>query len=84
MSYSVKVKDRAAKALRKIPRQDRIRLIEAIDRLASDPYAGSALKGELAGLRRVRVGQYRIVYDVIAEELIILVVRIAHRSAVYR
>ena len=84
MTYSVQIKGSAAKTLRGIPRDDRLRLIDAIDRLASSPSAGSALKGEFAGLRRLRVGRYRVVYEVFEERLTVLAIRIAHRRDVYR
>ena len=84
MTYSLKIKGSAAKSLAKIAKTDRLRLIEAIDRLREEPHAGGALKGEFAGLRRIRVGDYRVVYEVMNDELVVLVVRVAHRSAVYR
>lgn len=84
MSYSIKIKSSAAKALGKIATPERARLIEAIDRLAHEPSAGAALKGEFGGLRRLRVGRYRIIYEAIHQELTILVVRIGHRREVYR
>ncbi len=59
-------------------------MIEAIDRLQHSPSAGSALKGEFDGLRRLRVGAYRIVYEWRQRELMIFVVRIGHRREVYR
>jgi mRNA interferase RelE/StbE len=46
--------------------------------------AGSALKGEFEGLRRLRLGPYRVVYKWQRSELVILVVRIGHRREVYR
>lgn len=84
MTYSIKIKSSAAKALRKIDVNERVRLVEAIDRLAEEPSAGSALKGEFGGLRRLRVGRYRIIYEAIHQKLTILVVRIGHRREVYR
>ena len=84
MNYSCEIKGSAAKSLRKIPRPDRVRLIEAIDRLYLTPYAGGVLKGEFAGLRRLRIGRYRIVYEVLERKLTILVVRLGRRSEVYR
>ncbi len=84
MTYSLKIKGSAAKSLATIAKIDRLRLIEAIDRLREEPHAGGALKGEFAGLRRIRVGDYRVVYEVMNDELVVLVVRVAHRSAVYR
>jgi mRNA interferase RelE/StbE len=82
--YSLQIKKSAAKALAKIFKNDRIRLIEAIDRLREEPNAGGVLKGEFAGLRRLRVGSYRIIYEVIDDQLVVLVVRVAHRRDVYR
>ena len=84
MTYRVQIKRSAVKALRLIERQDRERLLRAIDRLADEPHAGSVLKGEFAGLRRIRVGVYRIVYEIHEGELTVLVVRVAHRREVYR
>lgn len=84
MSYSIEIKASAAKALRRIPGKDRGRLVEAIDRLADEPAAGGVLKGEFEGLRRLRVGRYRIVYEIIEYQLTILVVRVAHRKEAYR
>ena len=84
MSYSVKIKASAAKALDRIAKPERQRLVAAIDRLADEPAAGGVLKGEFAGLRRLRVGRYRIIYEVIRQELTVLVVRVGHRREVYR
>lgn len=84
MTYSLKIKDSAVKALRRVPKADRVRLIEAIDRLATEPTAGGVLKGEFRGLRRLRVGSYRVVYEVDQGKLTILVVRLGHRKDVYR
>ncbi|MYD91482.1 MAG: type II toxin-antitoxin system RelE/ParE family toxin [Caldilineaceae bacterium SB0662_bin_9] len=83
MSYSVWVKS-AAKEPARLPRDVRERLIEAIDKLGEEPLTGVLLKGGLRGLRRLRVGDYRIVYEVLDGELIVLVVRVAHRRRAYR
>ena len=84
MAYSISIKASAVKALAKIDREQRVRLIDAIDKLRDNPAAGSVLKGEFSGLRRIRIGDYRIVYEVKDSELIILVVRIGHRREIYR
>lgn len=67
-----------------MPRRDRERIVHAIDRLADNPLAGSLLKGDLRGLRRVRVGDYRVVYEVLDGELVVLVVPVSHRREPYR
>ena len=82
--YSIRIKRSAQGELAAIPQPARTRLAEAIDRLGEHPLAGSALKGELRGLRRLRVGDYRIVYEVLDGELVVLVVRVAHRREAYR
>lgn len=84
MAFSIRIKESAAKALHRIPRVDRLRLVEAIDRLREGPFAGGTLKGEFSGLRRLRVGSYRIIYEVNQGELEVLVIRIGHRKSVYR
>lgn len=84
MTYFISIKRSAAKTLENIPKPDRRRIIEAIDLLRNNPGAGSVLKGEFSGLRRVRVGLYRVVYEIQDARLTILVVRIGHRREVYR
>ncbi|MGD8816466.1 MAG: type II toxin-antitoxin system RelE/ParE family toxin [Acidobacteriota bacterium] len=79
MSYSIRIKASAAKALRWITATDRARLVGAIDRLAREPGAGGTLKGEFSGLRRLRVGRFRIVYEVIEGELVVLIIRTVQR-----
>jgi len=84
VTYSLQIKQSAAKALARITKKDRIRLIEAMDRLREEPNAGGVLKGEFAGLRRLRVGSYRIIYEVIKDQLVVLVVRVGQRGSAYR
>ena len=79
MRCSLRIKRSAAKAFASLPKVDRERLVEAIDLLCETPAAGSALKGEFEGLRLLRVGRYRVVYEWQRSDLVILVVRIGHR-----
>ena len=84
MSFSIRIRESAAAELRRAARPERARIVAAIDRLAETPHLGAALKGDLRGLRRIRVGDYRVVYEVGDVELVVLVVRVAHRRDVYR
>ena len=84
MSFSIRIKESAARELRRVAKPDRTRIVAAIDRLAETPHLGAALKGDLRGLRRLRVGDYRVVYEVRDEELVVMVVRVAHRRDAYR
>ncbi len=84
MSYSIRIKESAAKELKRVVKPHRTRIVAAIDRLAETPHLGAALKGGLRGLRRLRVGGYRVVYEVRDDELVVLAVRVAHRRDAYR
>lgn len=84
MTFSLRVKQSAAKEIRALPRSDRERVIAAIDTLRDNPHQGAQLKGSGTGLRRIRVGSYRIIFEVRRSELIILVLRVGHRKDVYR
>lgn len=84
MIYSISIRQSAVKSLEKIPGPDRPRIIKAIDLLKEHSGAGSVLKGEFSGLRRIRVGMYRVVYEIQGNLLTILVIRINHRRDIYR
>ena len=84
MNFSIQIKRSAARELQRVAKRDRTRLVEAIDRLAETPHLGTALKGDFRGLRRLRVGDYRVMYEVRDDELIVLVVRVRHRRDTYR
>ncbi|WP_459863194.1 type II toxin-antitoxin system RelE family toxin [Endothiovibrio diazotrophicus] len=62
----------------------RLRLIEAIDSLRENPHRGSALKGDRSGLRRIRVGDYRVIYEIDEGEVVVLVVKVGHRREIHR
>lgn len=79
MSFCIRIKQSAVKALQKMPKEDRLRIITAIDLLKVNPAAGGVLKGEFSGLRRIRIGNYRVVYEVHDQKLVVLVIRIGLR-----
>ena len=84
VSYSIRIRGSAQRELAQLQRDIRERIIDAIDALREQPLSGSPLKGGLRGLRRQRVGDYRILYELLDDELVILVVRVAHRRESYR
>ena len=84
MNYSLRIKASASKELSRVERADRERITDAIDRLREHPLVGEPLKGGMRGLRRIRVGDYRVLYEVQHDVLVILVVRVAHRRDAYR
>ena len=84
VTFSIQIKQSAAKELKRVGEKDRMRIVTVIDRLAENPFIGAALKGDLKGLRRLRTGDHRILYEIRDDELVVLVIRIYHRREVYR
>jgi len=84
MKYEVEFRPSARKSLDKVPRKDRLRIEGAIELLRSDPYPPAAIKLTERNEYRVRVGNYRVVYDIVKGRLVILVLAIGHRKDVYR
>ncbi|MEV4901982.1 type II toxin-antitoxin system RelE/ParE family toxin [Citricoccus sp. NPDC055426] len=83
MVYQIELTAAALRALKRIDRQDHARIRGAISLLATDPRPPGAtpLKGRDGW--RVRVGNYRIIYTVQNDRLIVVVVAIGHRKDVY-
>ncbi len=76
MNFSIKIKRSAVSDLERLEQADRTRIVEAIDRLADNPLLGSALKGEERGLRRLLVGDFRVIYEVQEDALVVLVIHV--------
>ena len=85
MTYAVEISSSAAKSLAKIDKLTRLRIVGAIELLAIDPRPPGVklLRGGEQGRWRARVGDYRIVYTIEDDRLIVLVLRVAHRREVY-
>lgn len=84
-SYAISYHPSAAKELRKLDKQVARRIVRAVRKLSADPrpHGCRPLVG-FDGLWRIRVGDYRVVYAIEEEDVIVIVVRIAHRREVYR
>jgi mRNA interferase RelE/StbE len=84
-SYSVEFSTAAARELRKLPKNVRIRLLDTIETLTVEPRPPQARRLVGTDLAwRLRVGDYRVIYEVEDELLLVSVVRAAHRREVYR
>ena len=85
MSYRIEVKRSAVKALKKIPKSDRKRIIDKIDSLIENPPNPDTtkMKGNNP-FHKVRTGDYRIVYEIQKDVLVILIVKVGHRKNIYR
>lgn len=85
MSLKIVISPRAAKVFRSVHPHAARRIKVAIAELANDPRpSGSKQLVGGEGEMRIRVGDYRIVYEIIDEQLIVLVLRIGHRREIYR
>jgi mRNA interferase RelE/StbE len=84
--YDLEFSQRARRNFLRLPRQVQERVQRELERLRTDPYhrGTKALQGGLAPYRRARVGDYRIVYEVQGELVIVFIVEIVHRSGAYR
>jgi mRNA interferase RelE/StbE len=84
MNYSISIKKRAAKALNNLPDGDYQRVRDAIRELAPNPRPSGCL--ELAGREgwRIRIGVYRVIYQISDREQKIIVLDIGHRRDIYR
>ena len=74
---------RRFKDLTKKDKPLRERVIKSIEKLKENPYAGKPLSYDLAGLRSLRVGKYRIIYKIDEENKIIYLISIGHREKIY-
>ena len=85
MKYRIKVQRSAAKALKKIPKLDRKRIGKKIDSLAEKlPNPDTTKMKGNNPFHKVRVGEYRIVYEIQDDVLLILIVKVGHRKDIYR
>jgi mRNA interferase RelE/StbE len=85
MQYEIIIKPTAEKSMDKIPWPARRRIADALEGLRSNPRPPGVVK--LAGddnLWRIRIGVYRVVYEIHDARLVVLVLQVAHRKDVYR
>lgn len=82
--YRVVLPKRVEKSLRNLPAKEQARVIQALEGLQGDPFAGKSLKGTLEGVYSIRVWPLRILYEVQRKEREILILFIGHRKDAYR
>lgn len=82
--YRITFKKSVTKDLRAIPTADIKRILARIDELAINPRAEGCIKLSGRECYRVRQGVYRIIYEIRDHELIVNVIKVGHRAAVYQ
>lgn len=84
MSYQVQVLRRAQKALARMPKREYERVREAIGALADNPRPHGCKKLTGRNGWRIRVGQYRVIYEVEEVARVVTVLDVGHRRDVYQ
>lgn len=82
--YDVQLSKGAAKELRKLDRPVQARILAVLTLLQDEPRPSTVKALSHAGYLRVRVGDYRIVYTVEDDRLVVLVLAVGHRGEIYR
>jgi len=85
MKYTIKFRPAVEKNLRTLPQKDLIRIKRKIDALAENlpDRAITKMKGN-NNFHKVRVGDYRVIFEIHDDTLVILVVKIGHRKDIYK
>jgi len=83
--YRIEISATAERQLKKIRREDKVRILRSISLLASDPRPSGCRK--MSGyddIYRLRIGDYRVIYEVDGRRIIVVILKIGHRREVYR
>jgi mRNA interferase RelE/StbE len=83
--YKLVFRKSVARDLRRIPNRDLKRILSTIDSLAAEPRPAGCEK--LSGQERrfrVRQGDYRVIYEIKDDEVVVVVVKVGHRRDIYR
>ena len=85
MTYKIVFYDKVIKDFKKIDKPWQKKILKVIKtKLVKNPFLGKKLVGDLSPFYRLRVGDYRIIYDIADAKIIVTVVRVKHRKEVYK
>ena len=84
VSYKIKWDSRALKDLKKINPKKVKSILMKVGELAENPLVEKPLKGEFQDYRRLRVGQYRVIYSVMKKIITIQILRVGSRGSIYK
>jgi mRNA interferase RelE/StbE len=82
--YKIEIFHSADKSLRRINSKDRAAIAKAIDNLSENPRPFGYKKLKDNELYRIRIGNYRVIYQIFDDRLLIIVIRIGHRREIYK
>jgi len=85
VKYRVEIDPHARRTFRRLPPQTQDRILRGLNELKEDPRPHGVVKlTDRRGAYRIRVGDYRVVYEIHDRVLLVLVIEIDHRRDVYR
>jgi len=85
LAYKLLFDDKVAKDLKNIDKHWQKKILEAIKtKLLENPYIGKKLVGDLSSYYRYRVNDYRVIYEILEDEIILVIIKIKHRKEVYK
>ncbi|MEM3726255.1 MAG: type II toxin-antitoxin system RelE/ParE family toxin [Candidatus Bathyarchaeia archaeon] len=79
--FEIRFTPRFLKNIKALDREIQVRIIREINMLKTNPYIGKPLRGEWKGVYSLRIGDYRVLYQIKKNEVFLLVV--GHRKRVY-
>jgi mRNA interferase RelE/StbE len=83
LAYNIVYKKSIQRDLKKVPKAGADRILNEIEQeLAKNADVYPVLKGQFAGLRKYRIGDYRVIYAIVGDDCLVL--RIGHRKEVYK
>ena len=87
MAWTIEVSDYAEKQLRKLDKPIQKRLLDWLDDriegCKNPRHFGEPLRGEMAGLWRYRIGDYRVICEIQDQQLVVLALTVGHRREIY-
>jgi mRNA interferase RelE/StbE len=83
LAYNIVYKKSVQRDLKRVPKAEADRILNQIEQeLSKNADAYPVLKGQFAGLRKYRVGDYRVIYAIVGDDCLVL--RTGHRKEVYK
>ena len=83
--YKLLIDDKVIKDLRKIDKAWQAKIIANVKtKLVKNPYLGKKLVGDLSPYHCYRVGNYRVLYEIIENKVLIVVIKVKHRKHIYK
>ena len=81
--YNIRIKKSVEKDILSYDKHTRTRLLKTISKLKQNPYLKSKKLSTTNHLYRVRIGKYRVIYEIIKKDAVIMVYKIGHRKNIY-